>query len=241
VNKLGLRKIEDDIDFRKAMEKKAAELRLKELQAKASVENLTKERLNEIAKQHGIILALNPKLRAEVEVLQKKYNIPKSRIIREQITEKDVLGKKLSKIDYEKLGLLAYQRVLMQKEETGGVFPLAEVFEMVNTGDLKGRIEPKDVLKALKILKKNKMIEDIKELDTGAVMIYFFPIQFTSDQVKIMEIAKEKGYVSLEDVCTKLNWSQERALRALQSLEKTGAAKFREDIIKGKNWYFPSI
>ena len=216
-------------------------MRLKELQAKASVENLTKDQLNEIAKRHGVILALTPELRKEVSLLQKQYNIPSSKILKEEINEHDVLGKKFSKIEHEKLGMLAYQRVLMQKEETGGIFPLSEVFELVNTGILKDRIEAKDVLKAMYLLKKNKIIEDVRELDSGVVMIHFFPIQFTTDQVKILELAKEKGFVSLEDVCTALEWSQDRAFRALDSLEKSGIAKFRENILKGKQWYFPSI
>ncbi|MHA1146708.1 MAG: hypothetical protein ACTSR8_00510 [Promethearchaeota archaeon] len=237
---MGLRKIEDEIDLRKAMEKKAAELRLKELQAKASVENLTKERLNEIAKSHGVILALNPKLMKEVEILQKKYNIPSSKIIKEEITENDVINKK-GKIDISKLGLLAYQRVVMRKEETGGIMPLSEVQALLNTGELKGRIDGKELLKAMKLLLKNKMIDDIKELDTGAVMIHFFPIEFTSDQVKVIELAKQAGYITLENVCVQLEWSQDRALRALGSLEQSGIAKFRDNILKGKQWFFPSI
>ncbi|MFX1556647.1 MAG: hypothetical protein ACFFC9_05295 [Promethearchaeota archaeon] len=238
---MGIRKIEDEIDLREAMKKKAAELKLKDIQAKAATEKFTKERLNELAKRHGVILALTPELKDEIKELQKKYNIPSSKIITEQITEQDVL-KKFSKIDHEKLGMLAYQRVLMQKDEIGvGLLPITEVFDLIHTGILKGNVELKDLLKALKILKKNKVIDDLIELDTGTIMIRFFPIQYTSDQVKIIGVAKEKGYVSVEDVCVALSWSQDRALKTLKSLEETGVAKFTESIIKGKQWYFPSL
>ncbi|MFX1589995.1 MAG: hypothetical protein ACFFC1_17770 [Promethearchaeota archaeon] len=238
---MGIRKIEDEIDLREAMKKKAAELKLKDIQAKAATEKFTKERLNELAKKHGVILALTPELKDEIKELQKKYNIPSSKIITEQITEQDVL-KKFSKIDHEKLGMLAYQRVLMQKDEIGvGLLPITKVFDLIHTGILKGNVELKDLLKALKILKKNKVIDDLIELDTGTIMIRFFPIQYTSDQVKIIGVAKEKGYVSVEDVCVTLSWSQDRALKTLKSLEETGVAKFTESIIKGKQWYFPSL
>ena len=210
------------------------------MQVKASVEKFTKDRLRELAKQHDELLALTPELREEVKELQKKYNIPSSKIITEQITEHDVL-RKFSKIDYQKLGMLAYQRVLMSKEETGGIIPLSEVFELVNTGILKGNIDIKDVEKALKLLKKTKVIEDITQLDSGIIMIRFFPIQYTADESKVVELAKEKGVLTLEDVCTKLEWSQDRALRALSFLEKSGIAKFRENILTGKQWYFPSL
>jgi hypothetical protein len=169
------------------------------------------------------------------------YNIPSSKIITEQITEHDVLLK-ITKIDHEKLGLLAYQRVLLQKEEIGvGLVPINEVFDLVNTGILKGNIDLKDLHKALRILEKKHVIEELFESDSRTIMIRFFPIQYTSDQVKIMGVAKEKGYVSVEDVCVSLNWSQDRALKTLESLESSGIAKFRDSLLKGKQWYFPSV
>jgi hypothetical protein len=238
---MGIRKIEDEIDLREAMKKKATELKIKDIQAKAATENFTKEKLNELAKRHGVILALTPDLKKEVKDLQKKYNIPTSKIITEQITENDVLIK-FSKIDHEKLGMLAYQRVLLQKEEIGvGLLPLTEVFDLVNTGILKGIVDMKDLHKALKKLKKSQVIDDLKELDSGVIMVRFFPVEYTSDQVKVIGIAKGKGYVSLEDVCVGLDWSQDRALETLKSLENTGVAKFRESLLKGKQWFFPSI
>ena len=237
---MGIRKIEDEIDLKEAMRKRAAELRIKELQAKASTDSITKDRLKELAKKHGVILALTPELKDEVKELREKYNIPSSKIITEQIREHDVLDTK-SRIDIEKLGMLAYQRVLMHKEETGGIMPISEVFELINTGILKNNVEIKDLTKSMKLLKKKSVIEDIRVLETGATMIHFFPIQYTSDQVKIIELAKEKGYLSLEEVCLKLDWSQDRALRALKSLEDTGVAKFTDSILKGKQWSFPSI
>ena len=237
---MGIRKIEDEIDLREAMKKKAAELKMKDMEAKASVEKFTKDRLRELAKKHGVLLALTPELRNEVKELQKKYNIPSSKIITEQITEHDVL-KKFSKIDHQKLGMLAYQRVLMTKEETGGIIPLSEVFELINTGILKGNVEVKDVNKALRLLRKTKVIDDITHLESGAIMVRFFPIQYTGDESKVVELANEKGILTLEDVCVKLDWSQDRALHALKSLEKSGIAKYRENILTGKQWFFPSL
>ena len=238
---MGIRKIEDEIDLKETMRKRAAELKIKEIQAKASTENLTKERLRELAKRHGVILALTPELKSEVELLQQKYNIPSSRIMTEQITENDVLIK-FSKIDHEKLGMLAYQRVLMRKEEIGvGLLPISEVFDLVNTGILKGNVEIKDVMKAMKLLNKSNVIEDIKKLDSGIVMIQFFPIQYTEDQVKVIELAKGKDYLTMEDVCLEFTWSQDRALKVLQSLEESGLAKRSESLLKGKQWFFPSL
>jgi len=238
---MGIRKIEDEIDLREAMKKKAAELKLQDMEAKAATENFTKERLTELAKTHGVILALTPELKNEVKALQKKFNIPSSKIITEQITENDVL-KKFSKIDHEKLGMLAYQRILMQKEEIGvGLLPISRVYDLVNTGILNGILDIKDLLKALKLLNKKHIIDDLQEFNSGIVMVRFFPVQYTTDQVKVVGVAKDKGFISLEVVCIALSWSQDRALETLKSLEATGMAKLRESLLKGKQWYFPSL
>ncbi|MBD3194141.1 MAG: hypothetical protein GF317_03740 [Candidatus Lokiarchaeota archaeon] len=240
---MGIRKIEDDISLKEAMRKKAAELKLKEMKAKASVDNLTKNKLNEMAKRHGVLLALNPDLKEEVKYLQEKYNIPSSKILKEQITENHVLSKRFNRIDHDKLGMLAYQRVLMRKEEIGvGLLPLSEVYDLVNTGTLKEEIDIKDVLKAMENLEKRGVIQDVKQLDSGVVMIQFFPIEYTDDQIKIIELVREKGqgFIVLEEIIDGLDWNQDRALRALKTLEESGLAKFQENIIKGKRWFFPS-
>ena len=237
---MGIRKIEDEMDLREAMKKKATELKIKEIEAKASAENLTKDKIDDLAKKHGVILALNPKLKGEVKLLQEKYNIPSSKIITEQIYESDVLLKS-KKIDNEKLGMLAYQRVLMRKEETGGILQLSEVFELINTGILKGVVELKDLVKALKILKNNRVIDDVKQLDSEVFVIHFFSVQYTGDEVKVLELAKEKDFLTLENVCITFNWSQDRALKVLLSLQNSGVAKFKETLLTGKQWFFPSL
>ncbi len=241
---MGIRKIEDEIDFIEAMKKKRAEVKVKELKSKASIENFTKDRLRDLAKRHGVILALTPELRDEVKELQKAFNIPTSKIITEQIKETDVL-KKFSKVDFKKLAMLAYQRILMEKEETGGIVPLSEVFEIVNTGVLKGNLDIKDVLKSMRYLEKEGVIDGVKLLESGSIMIHFFPVEYTSDQSKVIELAKEKsggqGFLTIEDLCTTYDWSQERAFKVLKSLENTGLAKFRESILTGKQWFFPSL
>ena len=156
------------------------------------------------------------------------------------IEEIDVL-RKMRKIDHEKLGMLAYQRVLLEKEETGGILPISEVFELVNTGILKEHLEYEDVVRAVQILKKKKVIPEVRTLPDGVIEVVFFSVQHTDDEAKVISLASEKGFVSLEEICAQLNWSQDRALRSLSSLESSGFAKKDESYLKGKKWYFPSI
>ncbi len=143
---------------------------------------MTKEKLADIAKKHGVILALDPDLQEAAEEIRKKYNIPKERVIREQIQEGSVL-KDGKKVDIKRLGMLAYQRVMLEKTETGGLLTLPDVMDRVNTGVLKNRITIEDVEKAILNLKKDNIIPEVKKLASGVMVVSFFPIQYTQNQV----------------------------------------------------------
>jgi hypothetical protein len=239
---MGLRELEKKMKLKEEMRKKTAEYQLKELENKAKIQKMTKARLTEIARKHGVLIALDDSLKVEVEELKKEYNIKESNIIREILDENDVMPGEIHNIDHEKLGMLAYQRVMLQKEETGGLLLLTDVFEIVNTGILSGRISIDDVKKAVIILKKKKVIPQIKSLDEDVMLISFFPVQYTQDQSEILKFAqKKKGTCSLAEVRAALGWGEIRALRALENLENTGIAKTDESFRTGKRWYFPSL
>ena len=236
---MGLRDIEDRAKMRELMKKKAAELRMHRLETQTAITKMTKEKLAQIAKKHGVILALDPDMQDIVEEIRKKYNIPKERIIKEQITEGDVL-KGGKRIVHSKLAMLAYQRVMLEKTETGGLLTLPDVFDRVNTGILKNRITISDVEKAVKILKKNNVIPEINKLESGVLVISFFPVQYTQDQTEILKLVKNNGVITTGDVCKSLNWTLERAERALQNLVDTRVARITETFRTGKQ-YFGSI
>jgi hypothetical protein len=54
-------------------------------------------------------------------------------------------------------------------------------------------------------------------------------------------LAKGKDYITVEMVCLEFSWSQDRVLKVLKSLEESGLAKFSESLLKGKQWFFPSL
>src|SRR6056297_2833840 len=149
---MGLRDIEDRMKMKELMKKKAAELRMYRLEKKSERTNMTKEKLAEIAKKHGVIIALDPEMKDEVEEIRKRYDIPKERIIREQIKEESVLKWGGKRVDKKQLGMLLYQRIMLEKEETGGLLTLPEAFDRVNVGNLKGKIDIGDVEDAVKYL-----------------------------------------------------------------------------------------
>lgn len=239
---MGLRELEKKMKIEELKKKKFAEYQLKELENKAKIQKMTKARLTEIVRKHGVLIALDDSLKEEVEELKKEYNIKESNIIREMLDEHDVMPGEIHHIVHEKLGMLAYQRVMLQKEETGGLLLLTDVFDIVNTGVLSGRITIDDVKKAINILKKKNVIPQVKKLNEDVMLISFFPVQYTQDQSEILKFAqRKKGTCSLAEVRAELGWSEVRALRALENLEHTGIAKTDESFRTGKRWYFPSL
>ena len=88
---------------------------------------------------------------------------------------------------------------------------------------------------------KFQQLDNIEELDSGATMIHFFPVQYTGDEAKVIELARKEDFLTIENICTAFSWSQGRALKILNSLENSGVAKFRESLLTGKQWFFPSI
>lgn len=237
---MGLREIQKKMKMREEMQKKAAEMEIEELESKAKIENMTKERLTDIAKKHGVLIALDDELKADVEDIKKKYNIGEQNIIREIIKEEECFNK-WNRIDHDQLGMFIYQRVMLEKDETGGLLLLPDVFELVNTGELKGEIDLDDIYKSVKKLKKKKVIPDVTKLDSGVVTISFFPVQYTSDQSAVLNFVGKKGVTTLAETCAGLEWSEDRALRALENLQATGIARYDESYRTGKKWYFPGL
>lgn len=237
---MGLRELSEKEEIRNLMRKKAAELRMKRLETKTEITKMTKEKLADIAKKHGVIIALDPDMQDAVEEIRKKYDIPKERIIREEVTETSVV-KRFGRIDHEKLGMLAYQRVMLEKEATGGLLTLPDVFDIVNTGEIQGEISTSDVEKAIKILKRKNVIPQIKRLPSGVLTASFFPVEYTQDQAEILELVKKDGLITTGDVCKRLDWTIERAERALQNLVDTRVARVTETFRTGKQYFFPSL
>lgn len=237
---MGLRELSEKEEIRNLMRKKAAELRMKRLETKTEITKMTKEKLADIAKKHGVIIALDPDMQEAVEEIRKKYDIPKERIIREEITESIVL-KRFGRVDHEKLGMLAYQRVMLEKDATGGLLTLPDVYDIVNTGQLQGIITSSDVEKAIKILKRKNVIPQVKRLPSGVLTVSFFPVEYTQDQAEILELVKKDGLITTGDVCKQLDWTIERAERALQNLVDTRVARVTETFRTGKQYFFPSL
>jgi hypothetical protein len=236
---VGIRDIERKIKLKEAMAKKAAELKTQELESKARVQDFTAGKIRDIAEKHGFILAINDEITAEIGELRLKYGIPESRVLK-KIVKKDELFDEKGKLDPGKLGWFLFQEVLGQKEETGGIFTIPELYLFLRPFDLAEKINMKDIQKAMQAMVKSNAIAGYETLASGVDVVYFFDEKFTSDYKTVLSLAKQKGVVLLEDLLG-MRWSQQRAEKTLESLVRSGIARFDESYMKGKKWYFPGL
>ncbi|MHA1698358.1 MAG: hypothetical protein ACTSWN_05920, partial [Promethearchaeota archaeon] len=219
--------------------KKAAELKFKELESKARIQDFTVEKIRNIAEKYGFILAINDEIKSEIDQLKEKYQIPDTRIIREIVKKEDIVNKK-GKIDYERLGWFVFQQVLVKKEETGGIFTIPELYAFLKPYALSEKITIHDVDKAVQKLARINAIAGYEKLKSGIAVVYFFDEKFTSDYKIVLNIAKKKGFVTLEDLLS-MGWSKQRANLVLTSLVKSGIARADSSYLTGKRWFFPAI
>jgi hypothetical protein len=242
---MGIRELRDRIEKKKYMQKKATEFKLEEIKTDLETAAETKEKLEELARKYGVVIATSPKLQDEVERIRKQYGIPKEAVITHIMSEEEILKKgpmRLgTKIDHEKLGMLIYQRAMLKRKENGGIMTYAEAYLLANTGKLAKKLETKDIEKAVKILKKNNIIPGIKELKSRVKIISFFPIELTDDQNEVLSIASRKGFTTLEEIMLKTDWTKARAQNALQALEQEGITRKDESYAHGEKYYFPGL
>jgi cytochrome oxidase Cu insertion factor (SCO1/SenC/PrrC family) len=233
------------MEKKKYMQKKATEFKLEEIKSDLETATETKEKLEEIARKYGVIIATSPKLQDEIERIRKQYGIPKEYIITQIISEEEVIKKGAmgigTKIDHEKLGMLLYQRALLKRKENGGIMTFAEAYLLTNTGKLTQKLENKDIEKAVKILEKNKLIPGTRQLKSGVKIISFFPIELTDDQNEVLSIASRSGSVTLEEIMLKTGWTKTRAQNVLQTLEEEGITRKDESYAHGEKYYFPGF
>ena len=239
---MGIRELRDRMEKKKYIQKKATEFKLEEIKTDLETAAETKEKLEELARKYGVVIATSPKLQDEVERIRKQYGIPKEAVITHIMSEEEVLKKGPmglgTKIDHEKLGMLLYQRAMLKRKENGGIMTYAEAYLLTNTGKLTKKLETKDIEKAVKILKKNNIIPGIKELKSGVKIISFFPIELTDDQNEVLSIASRKGFTTLEEIMLKTDWTKARAQNALQALEQGGITRKDESYAHGEKYYF---
>ncbi len=125
---------------------------------------------------------------------------------------------------------------------TGGVISILELYSYIKSNYPSFDGKPTDIVDSLKKLEKNKLIEGIKNLDEGNIIIVeFIPSELSSDIKAILEIAAKKDYITYDDIISEKSWDHYRIERTLKFLENKNLAKKVGSYLKGEKWYFPNL
>jgi len=96
----------------------------------------------------------------------------------------------------------------------------------------------KDVLKAVEELAENGLISSNQDHD-GMQWIQLYSSE--SAEHTILQMAQDKGFVTLEEVVMKTNWSIDKAKDELSKFVKAGSAIEDASYSTGTKYYFPGL
>jgi hypothetical protein len=113
------------------------------------------------------------------------------------------------------------------------------LFVLVNDAKraLGDSIEPSEVRESIEHLVGQRIFAGIRNVG-GVDIIEFVPSAIDEDQLAILQLASRSPKLSLADCMMKLNWTQDRVIRALKGLEIAGVASFDSS---ERSWVFSGL
>ncbi|MBD3190084.1 MAG: hypothetical protein GF308_05550 [Candidatus Heimdallarchaeota archaeon] len=100
------------------------------------------------------------------------------------------------------------------------------------------KAETSDVNKAIDKLAENGLII-LKEDDKNLRWIQLHPTENESNA--ILALAKDKGFITLDEVMLQTKWSQEKATEEIEKFIKAGCAVVDSSYAEGPKYYFPGL
>ena len=238
---MGLRDIEKKIRIKSAYKTKEAEIMIKDLEQMLINIREIQDQLKKFEKKWKKDIVKNKDSYKKLVELRQELGLP-DEIGIYKWKESPSFWDKIGGGDfYDKLGLDILAKAKENQEYTGGIMTLGEVVLMVNE-DRPGKIiTAKDIVEAIDKLVKAKIIPEIRELKDGVKIIEFIPANLSPDQEEVLSLSTRKGWISLEELILKTNWTQERAERILESMRDSGIARVDASYAEGKKYYFPGL
>ncbi|TFF89560.1 MAG: hypothetical protein EU549_00175 [Promethearchaeota archaeon] len=238
---MGLREIEKDIELKAKMREKSPKYMIKELEVMLKSFKNLRSQLKEFENKYGDLIVESPEYQEKLKEIRSEIGM--SEIPSEDLKAKASMVEKITGKGsfFNQLGIQILNMAKKKILETGGIMTLAEVVIMINEGRPKELVSAIDVVRAINILEKAEVITGIKKLDSGIKIVEFVPVELTPDQNILLNLASKKGFITLEEIIMKTNWSQERVERVLESLLQNNIAKEDISYATGKKYYFPGL
>jgi hypothetical protein len=236
----GLHEIERKIQMKQAFDREKVELMIQELQGMFNNVQDLRGRIEEFEKKYADLMA-SPEYREKLRVLKEELGLMKTYSSHEKVAP-TVIEKLTGKGRfYNSLAVEILELVGKKAKESGGILTLAEIALTINKEQVGNYVQLSDIIKAIEVLQEAGLIPGIRTLPSGVRIVEFLPLEVSDDSNMVLDLAAPKGWITVEEIMLKANWSAERAERALDNLEKLGIVRVDLSYAKGKRWHFPGL
>lgn len=176
-------------------------------------------------------------LKGEIEEIEGRYD----KLFQYLKTLEEDQGEKQQSTEIEdKLAMGILHFLFLSMEKIGNIISYADLFIRIKEKEEFANITPDIFEKSIKLLQKRGLIGKTQVLKSGIKLLEFLPVSLSSDQKTVIELAKESGFVTQEQLILK-KWSLERIQLILNSLEENNIARRVEEMATGSKWYFPGF
>ena len=238
---MGIKDIERKIKIKSAMEKKDAELLLKDISNMMQQVEELKQHLKKLEKKWGKKIKTNKEYYQQIIEIRRSLGLPEQIGVYEWKEKAGLKEKVFGGEFYDQLGIELLEIGKKLSSETGGILSLAELMIRVNKLRPGKVVGANDITKALETLVKAKVIPPIKTLPSGVKIVEFIPANLSEDHETVLNLASREGYITIENLILKTGWSLERANRVLNELVEKGIAIKDTEYMEGTKYWFPGF
>ncbi|MDH5403638.1 MAG: EAP30/Vps36 family vacuolar-sorting protein [Candidatus Heimdallarchaeota archaeon] len=238
---MGLRDIERKLKINSAYQRKEAEVILQEIDQMIENVEILKEQLKKFEKEHGKEIKDNRDYYEKIALVREELGLPTEVGVYEWKDSPSLKDRMGGKGYYEELADEILKIGKSHMANTGGMISLAEIILQINKIRPGRLVSPKDVKKSLETLVDAEVIQPLRKLPSGVLIVEFIAIELSEDQQTVLDIASRKGFLTRENLILVSNWPPERATRILNEMVDNGIALKDESYHEGTKYWFPSL
>ncbi len=238
---MGLRDIERKIKSKSAYQRKEAEMMLLELDNLIENVETLKEQLKKFEKKHGKEIRNNKDYYEKIAVIREELGLPEEVGIYDWKESPSVMDRIRGKGYFDQLANEILELGKSFVQDTGGLISVAELVIKINKSRPGKLVPPKDAIRSLNSLVDSKLIQPLRKLPSGVLIVEFIAIELSKDQQNVFDLAARHGFLTKESLIMYTGWPPERVTRVIEELIKEGITLKDESYHEGIKYWFPSL
>ena len=238
---MGLRDIEKKMVKKSAFQRKEAELMLQELDGLIENVESLKKQLKKFEKKHSSEIRENQEYYNKVSRVRDELGLPKEVGVYEWRESPSFMDRLRGSGYFDQLANEILELGRTTVNNSGGLISIAELVLNINRTRPGKLVTPKDITKSLEKLVSDELIQPLRKLPSGVMIVEFVPIELSTDQQEVFDLASRHGFLTREKLIMHTNWEPERVTRVLTDLIDQGIVLKDETYHEGTKYWFPSL